>query len=131
VRDPRQALRLGERQRAQQQRVDDAEYGRAGADAQAGDQYGEGGEPRVAAKRAESVAEVVGKRGHDALTAHGAAGLASAERVSATSELWSGEIDSIISWCPTSPSLHRSNRCSPRWLRRFLPPPVSFSSPSG
>ena len=50
---------LGERQRPQEQRVDDAEDGGAGADAEPGDQDGEDGEAGVAAQRAEGVAEVL------------------------------------------------------------------------
>ena len=50
---------LGERQRPQQQRVDDAEDRGAGADAEAGDQDGESREAGVAPQRADGVAQVL------------------------------------------------------------------------
>jgi hypothetical protein len=51
--------RLGERQRPQQKRVDDAEDGCAGADPEAGDQHGESRESSVAAQRPAGVAEIL------------------------------------------------------------------------
>ena len=52
---------IGEGQRPQDQRIDDAEDRRAGADAEAGDEDGEGREAGVAAQRADGVAEILEK----------------------------------------------------------------------
>ena len=62
VGDPHQPGRLGKRQRTEQQRIDDAEDGGTGADAEPGDEHDEDGEPGVAPERAEGVAQVLKKR---------------------------------------------------------------------
>ena len=64
-----------ERQGPEQQRVDDAEDGGAGAKAEAGDQDGEDRKAGVAAKGTDGIAEVPEERGHAALTAGMAPGL--------------------------------------------------------
>jgi hypothetical protein len=51
--DPDQLLRIGEWQRAEQQRVDDAEDGDVGADAEGEDEDGDDGEAAIAAEGAE------------------------------------------------------------------------------
>ncbi len=69
VGDPDQALRVVERERAEQQSVDHAENGGAGADAEADDENGEGSESGIAAQGAEGIAQVLqdavgGGQGH-------------------------------------------------------------------
>jgi EAL domain-containing protein (putative c-di-GMP-specific phosphodiesterase class I) len=59
-----EALDVGERQRPQQRRVDHAEHGGVGADAERERQDGNGREPGRAAPRAGRVAEVVEQRAH-------------------------------------------------------------------
>ena len=59
VGDPDQPIGLGERQRPQEQRVDDAEDGGAGADAEPGDEDGERREAGVAPQRADGVAQIL------------------------------------------------------------------------
>jgi hypothetical protein len=59
VRDPDELFRMAEWQRPQDQRVDDAEDGGAGADAKRGDEDGKGGKARIASQRANGVAQVL------------------------------------------------------------------------
>src|SRR5271168_3398495 len=59
--DPDQASRIAEGKRANEEGVDDAENGGAGADAQADDENGESGEAEVAAHGAKGVAEILGE----------------------------------------------------------------------
>ena len=61
VTDPRDAIGIEEGKRAKEQRVHDAEDGGCGADAEAGDQGGEEGEPGVAAQGSKGIAEVLKK----------------------------------------------------------------------
>ena len=58
ISDPHQALRVVKGQRAQQERVHHAEERGTGADAQSHNEDGEGGEARIAAQRAKTVAQV-------------------------------------------------------------------------
>ena len=60
-RNPDQLLRVGKGQRAQQQRVDDAEDGDVGADAEGENEDGDEGEAAVAAEGAEGVTEILEK----------------------------------------------------------------------
>ena len=69
VGDPDELPGLGERERPEQQCVDHAEHGRAGADAEAGDQHGKRGETGVAPQRADGVAQVLDQ----IVESHGAA----------------------------------------------------------
>ncbi len=59
VGDPHEAAGIAEGQRADEESVDDAENGGAGADAEADDENGERGEAGVAAKGAEGVTKVL------------------------------------------------------------------------
>src|ERR1700722_20376634 len=59
VGDPGEPFRLVKRQWAQQQRVHDAEYGRARADTQSDDQDREGGESGIPAQRSKRVAQIL------------------------------------------------------------------------
>ena len=59
IRDPHEALGVGEGQRAEQQGVDHAEDGRACADPEAGDGDREQGESRIAPQGANCVAKVL------------------------------------------------------------------------
>jgi hypothetical protein len=52
-------MRVGKRQGAQEQSVDDAEDGGVGSDGQSKNQYGDGSKAGVAAERAESVTHVL------------------------------------------------------------------------
>src|ERR1700677_943458 len=58
-RNPHQLLRIGKRQRAQQQRVHYAEDSNVSANAEGEDENGDDGEPPVAAKSADGVAEIL------------------------------------------------------------------------
>ena len=69
VGDPYELLRVGERQRPQNQRVDYAEDGSGGADAEPDDEEGKGSEAGVAAKRPKRVAQILTK----IFESHGAA----------------------------------------------------------
>ena len=74
VGDPDQPLRLVKGQRAQEQGVDDAEYGGAGADTEPDDEDGEGGECGVPAQRSKGVAQILQnavERGQTAGVGHG------------------------------------------------------------
>ena len=67
--DPHEALGVVERERTEQESVDDAENGGAGADAESDDKDGEGGESGIAAQGAEGIAQVLqeavgGGQGH-------------------------------------------------------------------
>lgn len=57
--DPHQPLRVGEGQRAQQERVHNAEDGNVGADAESQDKNGDDGEAAVTAQRAEGVLQIL------------------------------------------------------------------------
>ena len=63
VGDPDQPIGLGEGQRAQDQRVDDAEDRDAGADAEAGDEDGERREAGVAPQDADGVTQILKELG--------------------------------------------------------------------
>jgi hypothetical protein len=56
--DPHQPPRLAERERPQDERLDDAEHGHGRADAEADDEDGERGQPGVAPQRAEGLPKV-------------------------------------------------------------------------
>ena len=66
VRDPDQTLRIAERQRANQQCIQDAEYGGTCADAECDNQQRERGKSRVAPQGAHGVAEILTSVAHPA-----------------------------------------------------------------
>ena len=68
VEEPHEPIGLVERQRPQQHRVDDAEDGGVGADAEREDRDHGDGERRRAEQDPEGVAEVGKQRAHDGVT---------------------------------------------------------------